>query len=339
LPVAAQRLAAGLGVSSAAIELREVAADERRLAFPLEWEGRQVATLVLPASLPAAERGRVQERIVPALGSILAAARHRAELQNEVVETAALRRNDEMKTALLRSVSHDLRTPVTAILTAAAAFDSDHPTFDSVAEARDVITLAGTRLSQLIDKLLDLSQLEAGRLEPRLLWYSIEEVLLEAIEQVGPEPFSTSFGRELPLLRGDPGQLERAFANVLENASRYGAGKPVSVRARQVGKRIRVRIVDQGPGSRWASRSGSSCPSTARAMDGAATRARAWVWRSPAVSSRSTGAGSRSSPSPGRARASWSSSRSRPILRPREPRARPLRCSKADGGRAHPRLR
>jgi two-component system sensor histidine kinase KdpD len=60
--------------------------------------------------------------------------------------------------------------------------------------------------------------------------------------------FSMSVERELPALQGDPAQLERAFVNVLENAARYCAGKPVSVRARAVGERLRVRIVDQGPG-------------------------------------------------------------------------------------------
>ena len=69
----------------------------------------------------------MHERVAPPLGSILAAALHREALQDEVVETAALRRSDEMKTALLRSVSHDLRTPVTAILTAAGALDPSAP--------------------------------------------------------------------------------------------------------------------------------------------------------------------------------------------------------------------
>jgi two-component system sensor histidine kinase KdpD len=250
LPVAAQRVAAALGVSSAALELRTVEGDERRLAFGLVSDGQAIGTLLLPASLREPELARVRERIVPSLESILAAARHRAELQAEVVETAALRRNDEMKTALLRSVSHDLRTPLTAILTAAGAFDAEHPTSASVAEAQDVVLVAATRLWRLIDKLLDLSLLQGGRLEPKLDWYSLEEVLQEAAEHVpgSADTFNLSIGQELPLLRGDPGQLERAFANVLENAARYSAGKPVSVRVRMVGSRIRVRIVDQGPG-------------------------------------------------------------------------------------------
>jgi two-component system sensor histidine kinase KdpD len=250
LPVASQRIAATLDLASAAIELRDAPGSDRQVAFPLESEGTRIGTLLLPSSLVAGERAGVRDRVVPALGSILAAARHRAELQTEVVETAALRRSDEMKTVLLRSVSHDLRTPVTAILTAAAALDPQDSTPERVGEVRDVVTLAATRLWRLIEKLLDLSLLQAGRLEPRQEWYAIDEVLQEAIEQVagGADVFSLTVGPGLPLLRGDPAQLERAFANVLENAARHSAGKPVSVRARAVGARIRVRVVDQGTG-------------------------------------------------------------------------------------------
>jgi two-component system sensor histidine kinase KdpD len=187
---------------------------------------------------------------VPGLESILAAALHRAALQSEVVETAALRRSDETKTAVLRSVSHDLRTPLTALLTAAAALDPDHGSPEHTRDIKEVLTASATRLWRLIEKLLDLSLLQAGTIEQRLDWYSIEEVLQEAIEQVDAdrESFDLSLEPNMPLLRGDPGQLERGLANILENAARYSGGKPVSVRARTVGDRIRIRIVDQGPG-------------------------------------------------------------------------------------------
>ncbi len=72
-----------------------------------------------------------------------------------------------------------------------------------------------------------------------------------------------SIDRDLPPLQGDPAQLERAFVNVLENAARYSAGKPVSVRARAVGGRLRVRSSTRARGSRSTSASASSCPSTA----------------------------------------------------------------------------
>ena len=250
LPAAGTRLAQALGVPSASIELGEAVESSGHSCFPLHSAKGRIGTLLLPVELSNLERRRVSERIVPSLESILAASKHRADLQAEVVETAALRRSDEIKTAVLRSVSHDLRTPVTAILTAATALDPHRSNGERLTEARDLVMEAATRLSRLIDKLLDLSLLQAGSVEPRAEWYSIEEVLQEAIEQVGdsPEVFLLTADREAPLLRGDPSQLERAFANVLENSARHRAGKPVLVRARAVAQTMRVRIVDQGPG-------------------------------------------------------------------------------------------
>jgi two-component system sensor histidine kinase KdpD len=108
--VAAQRLAAALGLPSAAIELQAVEGDDRRLAFPLRERGTWLGTLVVPASADEATLRRVQERVVPSLEALLAAALERDALLSNVVETRALRRSDVLKTALLRAVSHDLRT-------------------------------------------------------------------------------------------------------------------------------------------------------------------------------------------------------------------------------------
>jgi two-component system sensor histidine kinase KdpD len=250
LDAAAERLAAAVGAPSATISLGQLDPADGSVMFTLSSAGRPVGTLRLAGTLATHERVRIVERLVPSLESILAAALHRAELQAEVVETAALRRSDELKTAVLRSVSHDLRTPLTAILMAAAALDPQRPTSENVGEVREQVIDAATRLWRLIEKLLDLSVLQAGRAAPRLVWYSVDEVLQEALEQVGAASavFKLSVEPGMPLLQGDPGQLERAFANVLENAARYSCDKPVSVRARAVGGRIRVLIVDQGPG-------------------------------------------------------------------------------------------
>src|ERR1039458_248501 len=157
-----------------------------------------------------------------------------------------------MKTALLRSVSHDLRTPLTAIMTAAAALDAQRPDAAQVEEVRAVVLEAATRLAALVEKLLDLSRLQSGTGGQHVGAYSLEEVLGEAIEHVhgDPELMRLSLDDDLPLLEGDSGQLERAFANLLENAVRYSQGKPVSIRARVVGNRVRVRIVDRGPAIR-----------------------------------------------------------------------------------------
>jgi two-component system sensor histidine kinase KdpD len=266
LEPAAGRLAQALGVSAAEIRLQPDAGAPTPVdqeprppsagSLPLRAGDEPLGTLELPGGSSPDEYNRARERVVPALESILAAALHREELRAELVETAALRRSDEMKTAVLRSVSHDLRTPVTAILTAAGTLDPRAPSPEHVGEVRDLVLDAATRLWLLIEKLLDLSLLQAGRLEPVLTTCSIEDVLHEAVEQIQAPSgaFSLSIDRDLPPIEGDPAQLERAFVNVIENAVRYSSGTPVSVRARVVGGRLRVRIVDQGPGIEAAER-------------------------------------------------------------------------------------
>ena len=113
------------------------------------------------------------------------------------------------------------------------------------------------RLARLVDNLLDLSRLEAGAAQPRREWTSIEEVIRVALDELaGKESeWALSIDRELPLVLADPTQLERAMANVLENARRYSGGHPVSIRARAVRGigtdsegRLIVRVVDRGPG-------------------------------------------------------------------------------------------
>jgi two-component system sensor histidine kinase KdpD len=249
LTPAADRLAEALGVPWAAIELGAAADRDGARALALGDDAGRVGTLLLPADLPDDVAGQLP-RVVPALQALLAAALERDRLQSEVVETRALRRSDELKTALLRAVSHDLRSPLTAILTAADALSAAGISADERADLSGAITAEAGRLSSLVEKLLDLSRLQAGVSEPRRDWSSVEEIIRVAVDDLGVEPerFRLSIDPDLPLVRADAAQLERAFANLLENAARYSGGHPVSVRARAVGRRLMVRIVDRGPG-------------------------------------------------------------------------------------------
>ncbi len=233
----------------AALELGVVAGDRRREAVALRADGEQIATLLVPVRLSAEVRQRMIEQVVPSVEALIAIGLKRDALQDEAVQTAALRRSDDLKTALLRSVSHDLRTPLTAILTAGYALGSESLTDEERRDLSDAIVEEAQRLSTLVEKLLDLSKLQSGRAAPRREWTSLDEVLVAAAESagvIGDMQFSLDSG--LPPLRADAAQLERAFANVMENAARHGGGHPVSVRARLVGSRLMVRIVDRGPG-------------------------------------------------------------------------------------------
>ena len=271
LPTAAARLAHTLELSSAAIEMEAVEGDERSVAFPLREGTSRLGTLLVGAGTSESNLRRLQERVVPALEALLSAALERESLLSGVVETAALRRADTIKTALLRAVSHDLRSPLTAISAAGEAVGSPTLSQAERQEMASVIQEESTRLSRLVDNLLDLSRLEAGAAEPQRSWTSVEELIQAALAELaaGPQDFTLSLDRDLPPVSLDAVQMERAFVNVLENARRHSGGHPVSVRARAVrslagtrermpaagadgpgrtGDRVIVRVVDRGPG-------------------------------------------------------------------------------------------
>jgi two-component system sensor histidine kinase KdpD len=247
---AAQRLATALELPTASIELTSCDSDARRVAFALREGPRRIGTLLLQRDASAATLRRAQERIVPALEALLAAALERDRLLGDVVEAKALRRSDVLKTALLRAVSHDLRSPLTAILAASEPLDAARISDADRRELAAVVTEEARRLSRLIDNLLDLSRLETGAAEPRREWSSLEEVIDAAVEDVALPlgAFSVQVRDDVPLVRADAAQLERAFSNLLSNSARYSRGEPVLVRVWPLHNRVVIRVVDRGPG-------------------------------------------------------------------------------------------
>jgi two-component system sensor histidine kinase KdpD len=224
-----------------------------------------LATFVIVAAISSTVAGLARAQAVEAerrrgeadraLGELAALARERDRMQAEMVEAEALRRSDELKTALLRSISHDLRTPLTSIIASGAALGSESATAAERTELSEAIVAEGGRLSRLVENLLDMSRIEAGKVEPHLEAIDLAEVLDAAREAtVRPEVVRLELDRDLPLVEADAAQLERAFANLLENAVRHGGGRPVLVKSRIVGDKITVRVVDQGSGipqSEW----------------------------------------------------------------------------------------
>jgi two-component system, OmpR family, sensor histidine kinase KdpD len=268
LASAAQRVAEALGLGSAAIEpVRPRGAapdphrtlppppDPGRVTLPLRGvDGEEMATLIVPADLPPDTEQRLRTQVVPTLEALVAIAQRRDAMQAELVETEALRRSDDIKTALLRAVSHDLRTPLTAVVAAGHALGADSLTDQERAELSNAVVEEGTRLAGLVDNLLALSRLQAGAATPRSDWVSIEDLVSAAAEGLRGNPLDVrvTVDHDVPEIRADAAQLERAFANLLENAGRYGGGGPVVVHARRtgtpVGAAVQVSITDQGPG-------------------------------------------------------------------------------------------
>jgi K+-sensing histidine kinase KdpD len=208
------------------------------------------SSLAEMARARAAEAERGREETERVLGRLRELSAERDRMEAEAIEAGALRRSDELKTALLRSVSHDLRTPLTSIIAAGAALDSPTLTEPERHELSEAVVEQGQRLAQLVENLLDVSRLESDSAAPRREPIDLAGVLEAARESLGGDGAQVKFGigAEIPELVADPVQLERAFANLLVNAVRYGEGREVLVRSREVGGRLVVRIVDQGPG-------------------------------------------------------------------------------------------
>mgnify|MGYP001213160124 FL=1 len=254
LPALEHHLAGSLGMPWAAIDLLGAAPGRAggdragELAIPLDHEGRHLGAVRLPAELDADALARFEQRVRPALEALLAAGLEREALQRDAVEAQALRRSDEVKTAIIRAVSHDFRSPITGILAAGEALEAGSlPEEDRRALAGSVVHEAH-RLAALVDKLLDLSHLQAGTAEPRTDWCSVEEVVRDAVGHVRDGEVQVNVGPDVPLVRADPAQLERAIQNLVENAVRYSGGHPVKVRVGAARDRVVVRVVDRGPG-------------------------------------------------------------------------------------------
>ena len=244
-----RRLAAVFELPWATITLGEVSGDGRRLAVPLAVGERRLGTLVIPSGMPDGVLRRLSERAVPPLSAVLELALEREALIAEAVQTEGLRRSEAVKTAVLRAVSHDLRSPLTAMVTAGAAVRAPGLSDAERDDLGRLVVDQGTRLGRLIDDLLDLSKLEAHAAAPRLAECSVEEVIDAALAVQPPDAeFRVRIDPKLSPVRADFAQIERVLANLLENATRYSKGEPVTIRALPVGDRAIIRVIDRGPG-------------------------------------------------------------------------------------------
>jgi two-component system sensor histidine kinase KdpD len=189
------------------------------------------------------------------VSELAAASRRRAEeterLGRAAVEAEALRRSDQAKTAVLRAVSHDLRSPLTSIRAATEALQSGSLELAG-AEREDLletIRVEARRLERLVLNLLDLSRLEAGAARPRPELWTVDGLLARVLDALGPGSERVRFAATgLPPVRVDGTQLERVLVNVLENALKFSDGAPVDVLADSQGAEVFVRVLDRGPG-------------------------------------------------------------------------------------------
>jgi K+-sensing histidine kinase KdpD len=211
-----------------------------------------LVTAVVVSELASRSRRRAEESEA-ALVALRRLTEERERLAAEALEAEALRRSDAMKTALLRAVSHDLRSPLMAILTSAGALDHSELSL-AEEDRRDLVkTILGEaeRLDLLVRNLLDLSRLQAGAAAPEPGDWPVDDLVLQALDGVeaGSRVEVVLPEDDAPLVHADLHQAERIVANLVENALRYSpADEHVRVQVRETGSEVFVRVVDHGPG-------------------------------------------------------------------------------------------
>ena len=206
----------------------------------------------------AAERRTDEVRMLYRQYEMVVAERER--LMEESHQLALLSRVDEQRRALLRSVSHDLRTPLAAIRAATSDMRAG-TTYDDTTrdELLEVVGDEAERLDRLVANLLSLSRIEAGALEPDRQAVALDELVTDCtrrlVRTVRHVRMSSTIPAGIPLVDADYSQLDQVLTNLLENAARHSpVGGTVEVGARSKGERVEVWVSDEGPGIDMARR-------------------------------------------------------------------------------------
>lgn len=190
---------------------------------------------------------------VPLLLSLLdqaALALQRVELEGEMATLSRLEERDRLRAALLSSVSHDLRTPLTSILGVLRGMQP--ASAEQGEQLASAIGEAG-RLNRFVANLLDMVRIEAGALERTIEPVDLVDSVAAAVHDLRAAlpsgRVSIDIAPDLPLVRLDPTLFHHCLINLIENAAKYGrADAPILVRARRVPDRLVLEVVDEGPG-------------------------------------------------------------------------------------------
>ncbi|MEU5542507.1 sensor histidine kinase KdpD [Streptomyces sioyaensis] len=208
--------------------------------------GDHMALALTGRVLPAEDR-----RVLAAFAAQAAVVLDRQRLVGEAERARELAEGNRIRTALLAAVSHDLRTPLASIKASVTSLRSDDVAWSQEDEAELLagIEAGADRLDHLVGNLLDMSRLQTGTVTPLIRDLDLDEVVPMALGGVPEGSVTLDIPEELPIVAVDPGLLERAVANLVENAVKYSPdGTAVLVSASALGDRVELRIADRGPG-------------------------------------------------------------------------------------------
>ncbi len=227
----------------------------KRLFLPMRTGRGTVAVVGLDSDKPGAILSPDQRRLLDALADQAALAIERINLVADIDRARIATETERLRSALLTSISHDLRTPLASILGSATSLKNYGDTLDRSArtELASTIEEEAERLNRFIANLLDMTRLESGALVPHAEAVELSDVIGSALRRAAPmlsqHRVEANLAPDLPPVRLDPVLFEQVLFNLLDNAAKYTpSGTDIRIAARPEGEFIRLQIMDEGAG-------------------------------------------------------------------------------------------
>jgi two-component system sensor histidine kinase KdpD len=196
-----------------------------------------------------------ERTVIATFADQAAVALDRLSLLREAQRAEVLARTDELKSALMSAVSHDLKTPIASIMASVTSLlEKDiHWDEDTQRDFLQGIYDEAKRLNRLVSNLLDISRIEGGALHPEKDWYSVEEVVHTVVQRLEPRlagnTLTVDVEPNLPLALFDYTEIDQVLTNLVENALKYTpSGSSIRISARRVEDYLEVSVEDNGPG-------------------------------------------------------------------------------------------
>jgi two-component system sensor histidine kinase KdpD len=215
--------------------------------IPVRMGVRPIASLGISGS-------RLSRQTLDAVGSLVAIAIERARAVEKLGETEAERQGERLKSALLDSIAHDFRTPLTSIKAATTGLLAEEsPDREQTRELLTIINEECDRLNRLVEEAAEMSRLEAGEFELNLAPTQIGDIIEAALAQcntpLGDRNVEVKLNPGLPPVRADLNRIKDALVHLIDNANIYSPkDQPITISAEQMGDTITTSVADRGPG-------------------------------------------------------------------------------------------
>jgi two-component system, OmpR family, sensor histidine kinase KdpD len=225
------------------------------LFLPLKTGRGPLGLLGVSFEAPKRQLTPEQRHLLEALVDQVAVAIERTNLATDIEEARLLTETERLRSALLSSVSHDLRTPLVSIIGSATGLASSDGALSEADRAQLVQTILeeSERLNRFVQNLLDMTRLGYGALQPNREWVDLREIVGRALKQMARSLASVRTEVRIedgvPILYVDPILIEQVLVNVLDNAAKHSPqGGLIEIKATLEGERVMVRVSDGGPG-------------------------------------------------------------------------------------------